>query len=192
MPNLSPGAGSGIETRPASNNQHTIMSFKTTRRERLHMERMEYAADRSARADIALAQAAEERNEAMRQHNAEMLEYRKEEIKNQVYTLTLKGDEARDYNNWKCLRDKHRELVIAAGCIQFVAHHIDQAIESWIQRKPISHSGYEPVELMQFVKHHMREVNNRLYPHIGKAILESDCFKREDTENLINKLLGNI
>ena len=156
------------------------------------MERLELEAERSARADLALAQAAEDRNEAMRQHNAEMLACRKEEIKNQVYTLTLKGDEARDYNNWKCLRDKHRELVIAAGCIQLVAHHIDQAIESWIQREPGTISGYKPVDLMQFVKHHMREVNNRLYPHIGKAILESDCFKREDTENLINKLLGNI
>lgn len=168
------------------------MSFWNTRREKRHMERIEDAAERATQADIALSYAAEERNKAMRQHNAEMLACRKEEIKNQGYTLTLTGDEARDYNEWKCLRDKHKELAITAACIQTIAHHIDQAIESWIERKPTSLSGYEPVALMEFVKYKMREINDKLEPHIGRAILDTNCWKREQTENLISKLLGNL
>ena len=168
------------------------MSFWNTSREKRHMERMEDAANRATQAEIARTNAMEEHYEAVQQHNAEMLECRKEEIKNQIYTLTLKGDEARDYNEWKCLREKHKEVVIAAACIQTVAHHIDQAIESWMERKPTHFSGYEPAHVMEFVKYTVREINDKLYPLLGKGILDTNCFEREQTENLINKLLGNL
>lgn len=168
------------------------MSFFNTRRETLHMERMENAAELAARAESARATSTEEHYEAVKQHNEEMLQCRKEEIKNQVYTLTLKGDEARDYNEWKCLRDKHKEILLVAGILQTIAHHVDQAIESWMERKPTHWSGYEPAHLMEFVKYNVREINNKLHPILGKGVLDTNCFEREKTENIITKLLENI
>lgn len=168
------------------------MSLFNTRREKLHMERMEDAANLAARVECDRTNAMEEHYEAVQQHNAEMLKCRKEEINNQVYTLTLKGDEARDYNEWKCLRDKHKEILLVAGILQTIAHHVDQAIESWMERKPTHISGYTPAHLMEFVKYNVREINYKLHPILGKGVLDTNCFEREKTENIITKLLENI
>lgn len=159
------------------------MSFWTTRREELHMERMEDNAALANRIEI-------DRTDKLEAHHARMQELREQEIENEVFTLTLKGDEARDYNKWKCLRDKHRELVQAALAVEAVAKLIDDAIEIWNSRGIHNCYFYEPKRVEEYVHHIYREVNEQLEPLIGKKPITTRLTTKEETTNLVNQILG--
>lgn len=159
------------------------MSFRNTKREKLHMERMECEASRSN--NIAFEQL-----EHFEEHHLKMRELKKKEIENEVFTLTLKGDEARDYNEWKELRGKHKELVQSALLVQAVATLIDKAIESWIERNPMTRDMYTPQMVEDYVRGAYYEASYHLFPLIGRNVFTTEPRTKEETTELINKILG--
>jgi hypothetical protein len=159
------------------------MSFWTTRREELHMERMEDNAALANRIEI-------DRTDKLEAHHARMQYLREQEIKNEAFTLTLKGDEARDYNEWKCLRDKHRELVQAALMVQAMGKLIDDALESWIQLDVRCETWYKRQYVEEYIHVMYSEANRLLSPLIGKNPITTRLTTKEKTTNLVNQILG--
>ena len=159
------------------------MSFWNTSREKLHMERMEDNAALANRIEI-------DRTDKLEAHHARMQHLREQEIENEAFTLTLKGDEARDYNEWKCLRDKHRELVQAALVVQAMAKLIDDALESWISPDCHIYERYKRQHVEEYVHVMYREANRLLAPSIGKNPITTRLITKEKTTNLVNQILG--
>lgn len=159
------------------------MSFWNTRREERHMERLEEHAAEANR--IAAAEV-----DACREHNERMQQLKEREIEDKRFVLTLRGDEARDYNEWKELRGKHRELLQATAAILSLSLFIDRAIEFWISPDPYSYERFEKQDVLEYVKSYCRVINGNLCPHLGgKVLLPFATFSKEDTTNQLLKIL---
>ena len=161
------------------------MSFWNTRREERHMERLEEHAAEANR--IAAAEV-----DACRAHNERMQQLKEREIEDKCFVLTLRGDEARDYNEWKELRGKHRELLQATAAILSLSLFIDRAIEFWIHPDPYSLERFKSQDVLQYVKDCCRFINGNLCPHLGgKALLPFATLSKEDTTDQLLKILRN-
>ncbi|MBQ2869223.1 MAG: hypothetical protein IJE88_04270 [Akkermansia sp.] len=147
------------------------------------MERLEEHAAEANR--IAAAEV-----DACREHNERMQQLKEREIEDKRFVLTLRGDEARDYNEWKELRGKHRELLQATAAILSLSLFIDRAIEFWISPDPYSYELFEKQDVLEYVKSYCRVINGNLCPHLGgKVLLPFATFSKEDTTNQLLKIL---
>ena len=160
------------------------MSFWTTNREDIHMTRMENA---SQEANV-IEQLKEEE---LCRHHLQMEHFREEELKNQVFTLTLKGDEARDYNDWKGLRHKHKELVKSALVVLSVAKFIDELVTKGPVFDMMTGECVNIHNVKGFTEHVIKDVSKRLFPLLGNNVFTGVPSSQEDMKEFIDRIVAN-
>lgn len=158
------------------------MSVFTTTREDVHTTRMENAAQEAN--DIERL-----KEEELYRHHLQMEQFREEELKNQVFTLTLKGDEARDYNDWKGLRHKHKELVKSASVVLAVAEFIDKLVTEGPKYDLITGECVSIHNVKGFTEDVIKDVSRRLFPLLGKNVFTEVPSTQEDMREFISDIV---
>lgn len=158
------------------------MSLFTTTREDAHMTRMEKASQK--------ANAIEQlKEEELCRHHLQMEQFRKEELKNQVFTLTLKGDEARDYNDWKGLRHKHKELVKSALVVLATAEFIDKLVTEGPVFDMMTGECVNIHNVKGFTEDVIKDVSRRLFPLLGKNVFTGVPSTQEDMREFVSDIV---